>query len=300
MDLMKKGWFSEKNDLWPGVSLSLEVNEVLYEDKSEFQDILVLDTKSKGRTLVLDGIIQCTENDEFAYQEMISFLPLNCHPCPKSVLIVGGGDGGVAREVAKHKSVEKITQVEIDGKVIEVSKRLLPFMAVGFENKKLALHVDDGFAFMKNHKNEFDVIITDSSDPVGPAVCLFEESYFSLMKDALKPNGIICSQAGTMWSNMDIVKNTLNNTCKVFPVFDYAFCSVPTYPDGQIGFVLGSLNQETNFKEPIHKYTDEELEEMKMRYYSTEVHRSAFTLPRFASGALRSLLNRNTNTKKIN
>lgn len=117
--------------------------------------------------MILDGIIQCTESDEFAYQEMISFLPLNSHPCPKNVLIVGGGDGGVAREVAKHKLVENITQVEIDGSVVEVSKKLLPFMAEGFYSEKLKLHIGDGFDFMKNHRNEFDVIITDSSDPVG-------------------------------------------------------------------------------------------------------------------------------------
>ncbi|KAK6621751.1 hypothetical protein RUM44_001558 [Polyplax serrata] len=290
MNAITNGWFSEKNELWPGVSLSLEVKEILHSEKSQYQDLLVLDTVSKGKTLVLDGVIQCTENDEFSYQEMISFLPLNCHPNPKNVLIVGGGDGGVVREVAKHKLVKNITQVEIDGKVVEVSKKYLPFMAKGFNSEKLKLHIEDGFKFMKNHSNEFDVIITDSSDPIGPAVSLFEESYFSLIKKALKPNGIMCSQAGTPWSNLDIVKNTLQHVSNVFPVAAYGMCQVPTYPDGQIGFALGSLNAETNFKEPIHLFSDEDLDQMGLRYYTSDVHRSAFSLPRFAALALKSII----------
>jgi len=136
--------------------------------------------------LVLDGVIQCTENDEFSYQEMIAFVPLNSHPSPKKVkenvwkklgktnwmisyqvLIVGGGDGGVAREVVKHPQVESVVQCEIDELVVEVSKKYLPFMAKGFDDPKMSLYIGDGFEFIKNHPSEFDVIITDSSDPVG-------------------------------------------------------------------------------------------------------------------------------------
>lgn len=117
--------------------------------------------------MALDGAIQCTEKDEFSYQEMMSFLPLTCHPNPKSVLIIGGGDGGVAREVSKFPTVEKIVQCEIDETVVEVSKKYLPFMAKGFESPKLTLNIGDGFKFMGEHEDEFDVIITDSSDPIG-------------------------------------------------------------------------------------------------------------------------------------
>ncbi|KAK3932872.1 Spermidine synthase [Frankliniella fusca] len=288
MDLLKQGWFSELNDLWPGMSLSLEVQEVLHKEKSQFQDIMVLQTKSHGKALILDGIIQCTESDEFAYQEMISFLPLCCHPSPKRVLIVGGGDGGVAREVAKHPDVEKIDQVEIDERVIEVSKKYLPSMAVGFSHPKLSLHVEDGFKFMQQHEQAFDVVITDSSDPVGPAVSLFQESYFSLMKRALKPGGIVCSQGGTTWANPEHVAQTLSHCKATFPAAAYGFASVPTYPTGQIGFVIGSLNEETNFKEPVRIFSEEELESMQMRYYNADIHRAAFILPRFAQKILSS------------
>ncbi|XP_011503884.1 PREDICTED: spermidine synthase isoform X2 [Ceratosolen solmsi marchali] len=173
---------------------------------------------------------------------MISFLPLCSHPNPKSVLIVGGGDGGVAREVAKFSSVEKIIQIEIDEKVIEISKTFLPFMAKGLTNSKVNLYVGNGYEFVKQHTNEFDVIITDSCDPIGPAISLFQQHYFSSMKKALKPGGIICSQAGTIWSNLDHIKKTLYHCKASFPKVKYGISCVPSYPTGQIGYILGSLD----------------------------------------------------------
>ncbi|XP_071453628.1 spermidine synthase [Hetaerina americana] len=284
MDALKKGWFSEICTLWPGMCLSLEVEEILHSEKSKYQDIMVLKTKSHGRVLTLDGIIQCTEADEFSYQEMISYLPLCSHPCPKKVLIIGGGDGGVAREVAKHPDVETIIQCEIDQRVVELSKEFLPFMATGFENPKLSLHIGDGFKFMGEHQREFDVIITDSSDPVGPAEALFEERYFHLMKNALRDGGIICSQAENIWggSGLDIANRVYKYCQTLFSSAAYGYCLVPTYPTGLIGFVLGSLDSKTNFKEPLRILSNEEQEQMKLRYYSPDIHRSAFVLPRFA------------------
>ncbi|XP_055626818.1 spermidine synthase [Toxorhynchites rutilus septentrionalis] len=280
-------WFSEISEqLWPGQCFSLKVKKVLHEESSKYQDIKVLDTVSHGTVLVLDGIIQCTERDEFAYQEMISFLPLCSHPNPKKVLIVGGGDGGVAREVAKHPLVEEIHQVEIDDRVVELSKKYLPFMACGFDSPKLKLTIGDGFEYMKQREGEFDVIITDSSDPIGPAESLFQESYFGLVKKALKPNGIICSQGGTFWIDMKHVKDTLDHCRKHFPVVKYGLVSIPSYPSGQIGFYVASLNESTKFNEPLKTFTTEELDAMKMRYYSTEIHKCAFTLPRFAAKCL--------------
>lgn len=173
---------------------------------------------------------------------MISFLPLCAHSNPKKVLIVGGGDGGVAREVAKHPAVEEIHQVEIDGRVVELSKQYLPHMAAGFSSPKMNLTIGDGFEYMKNHTNEFDVIITDSSDPIGPAVSLFQETYFTLMKRALCDGGIVCSQGGTYWTDIEMIKSTIAHCKTQFPVATYATSSVSTYPCGQIGFIIGSLN----------------------------------------------------------
>ncbi|CAG9578147.1 unnamed protein product [Danaus chrysippus] len=286
MNVIKENWFSESCEMWPGSTFSFEVKKLLHKERSPFQEIQVFDTTSLGRVLVLDGIIQCTQKDEYSYQEMISFLPLCCHKNPEKVLIVGGGDGGVARDVAKHPNVKEIVQVEIDAKVIEVSKKYLPFMAVGFDSKKLTLHVGDGFEFMKNHSHEFDVIITDSSDPIGPAVSLFQENYFALMKSALKPNGIVCSQAGTYWDNMDLVKNTLNFCKNQFPAAAYATTSVPTYPSGSIGFVIGSLDGNVKFDKPVTEFTREQLNDMDLKYYNSDIHKAAFALPNFVKNVI--------------
>lgn len=171
--------------------------------------------------------------------------------------------------------------MEIDAKVIEVSKKYLPFLAVGFESPKLTLHVGDGFEFMKNHKHEFDVIITDSSDPIGPAVSLFQENYFALMKSALKPDGIVCSQAGTIWNDLDLVSSTLQYCRNQFPAAAYAYTTVPTYPSGQIGFVIGSLDQDIKFDQPSLVFSREDEKKMNLRYYNSDIHKAAFVLPTF-------------------
>ncbi|RLU20051.1 hypothetical protein DMN91_006657 [Ooceraea biroi] len=286
MDAMKRGWFSEINNFWPGVALSLKVNEILYIGRSNFQDILLVQTQSHGRALMLDGIIQCTQRDEFSYHEMISYLPLCCHPNPANVLIIGGGDGGTAREVAKHPDVQQITLVEIDEMVINVSKEYMPFLGSGLNNPKVKISIGDGFKFLKSHPGEYDVIITDSSDPIGPAEHLFEQSYYQLLKTALKPGGIICSQAGTAWQNVHQVHNTFLHCKSVFPVAAYAVTTVPTYPTGQIGFVLGSSDSQTDLTTPLKIFSEEELNRMEMKYYDDKIHRAAFVLPRFVKKEL--------------
>nr|CAI5845325.1 unnamed protein product [Callosobruchus analis] len=265
MDSIRNGWFSELSELWPGQCFSLEVKEVLYKDKSKYQDVLIFESKNNGRVLALDGIIQCTQKDEFSYQEMITFLPLCSHPNPENVLIVGGGDGGVAREVDKHPLVKRCVQVEIDDKVVESSKKYLPFMAKGFTSPKLTLHIGDGFEYMKQHTSEFDVIITDSSDPIGPAVNLFTESYYKLLKQALRPNGIVSSQMGTMWTDLPQIKQTMNNCRKHFPNVRYATSSVPSYPDGQIGYLVASLDASLDLAKPFFKFTQEQITEHNLR-----------------------------------
>ncbi|EDV24307.1 uncharacterized protein TRIADDRAFT_57643 [Trichoplax adhaerens] len=273
------GWFREFSSLWPGQAFTLQVDEILYQGRSKYQDIAVFKSKTYGNVLVLDGVIQLTERDEFSYQEMISFLPLNSHPNPSNVLIIGGGDGGVLREVVKHPAVKKVTQCEIDEDVINVSKKYLPSTSVGFQSEKVTVHIGDGLAFMKNHKSEFDVIITDSSDPIGPASSLFEKEYYELMKTALAPGEC-------QWLHLSLIK-TMQNFCKtVYPVVDYAYTTIPTYPSGQIGLLLCSLDEKTNFREPLYKFSPAEVKKFNLRYYNVDVHRASFVLPEFARKAL--------------
>lgn len=213
---------------------------------------------------------------------MISFIPLCAHPSPSNVLIVGGGDGGVAREVVKHPGVVSVHQVEIDDRVVDLSKKYLPFMACGFDSPKVQLTIGDGFEYMKQRAGEFDVIITDSSDPIGPAESLFQETYFSLLKQALKPNGIICSQGGTYWTDIKHIKQTVDHCRAHFPIVDYCVSSIPSYPCGQIGYIIANLNANTDLKVPIWKFSSNELDNFGMRYYSVETHRAAFEgVPRY-------------------
>lgn len=159
-------------------------------------------------------------------------------------------------------------------------------MASGFESPKVNLTIGDGFEFMKNHREEFDVIITDSSDPVGPAASLFQETYFELMRKALKPGGIVCSQGGSFWIDVAHVKETLDACGRQFKNVSYATAVVPSYPCGNIGFVIGCLDENRKLNEPVHKFTVDEIDRLGFRYYTTDIHRGAFTLPRFAEKAL--------------
>jgi spermidine synthase len=231
---IKDGWFTETTALWPGQAMTLQVKEILHVEKSKFQDVLVFESEHHGNVLVLDGVIQCTERDEFAYQEMIAHLPLNAHRNPEHVLVIGGGDGGVLREVVKHDCVKSVTLVEIDEVVIKVSKKYLPAMAAGFQHPKVNVVVGDGFEYLKNHQGQYDVIITDSSDPVGPAEALFTENFYNLMRKALTPGGIICTQGECQWLHLNIIKQVLDASRKLYPVVEYAYGSVPTYPSGKL------------------------------------------------------------------
>lgn len=259
---IQDGWFSEKSNMWPGQAMSLKVNQILHHEKSKYQDVLVFESSDYGTVLVLDNVIQCTERDEFSYQEMITHLAMNSHPNPEKVLVIGGGDGGVLREVVKHDTVKKAILCDIDEAVIRVSKKYLPGMSIGFQHPNVEEFVGDGFEFLKTHKNEFDVIITDSSDPEGPAESLFQKPYFELLRDALRDGGVITTQAENQWLHLSLITD-LKKACKeVFPVAEYAYTTIPTYPSGQIGFMVCCKDANRNVREPVRSWTREEEERL--------------------------------------
>lgn len=276
---IKDGWFQEISDtMWPGQAMGLRVKQVLHVEQSKYQDVLVFESTDYGNVLVLDGAIQATERDEFSYQEMITHLAMNSHPNPKKVLVIGGGDGGVLREVVKHSCIEEAVLCDIDEAVINASKKFLPSMSVGFQHPKVKVHIGDGFAFLKEYKNTFDVIITDSSDPEGPAESLFQEPYFKLLNEALTEKGVITTQAESMWIHLKIIKG-LKEACKnVFPVAEYAYTTIPTYPTGQIGFMVCSKDKDADVRVPLRKWTPEE-EDKLLRYYNSKIHETSFVLP---------------------
>eukprot|EP01116_Phalansterium_solitarium_P018037 TRINITY_DN4619_c0_g2_i2.p1 TRINITY_DN4619_c0_g2~~TRINITY_DN4619_c0_g2_i2.p1 ORF type:complete len:286 (+),score=87.13 TRINITY_DN4619_c0_g2_i2:108-965(+) len=279
MNQIQNGWFSEIGSLWPGQAMSLQVEEVLFQGKSDFQDVLAFKSTSYGNVLVLDGVIQATERDEFSYQEMLAHVALCAHPSPKSVLVIGGGDGGVLREIAKHDCVEKITICEIDKMVIDTAKQYLPGMARGFDDPRVTVFIGDGCAYMQARKGEFDVIIVDSSDPVGPAQTLFEKPFYQYMHDALSANGIACTQAENMWLHLDLIKNLVVFSKQLFAHAEYAYTMIPTYPGGQIGFLLCSKGD--SCKTPRRSLPSD-----KVNYYNAAIHAASFVLPEFARRVL--------------
>ncbi len=276
------GWFSEICPMWPGAALSIEIDKVLFSKKSKYQQIDIYQTKTQGKMLVLDGIIQLTEADEFAYQEMMAHLPLFAHPCPKDVLVVGGGDGGVLREVGRHDRVEKIDFCEIDETVIRAAKKYLPSLACGFDDPRVNIHIEDGSAFAQNKKEAYDVIIVDSSDPIGPGEALFEEPFYQALKYALKPGGVVATQGESFFLHQDCVKKLVQITRSLFPVNGFAYTLVPTYPGGHLGVCMGSLGPDPSKPaRPISSHLQNQL-----KYYTPEIHQASFVLPRFGQQLL--------------
>lgn len=279
---IKDGWFYETSELWPGQAFGIKVNKVLYEGKTMFQEVLVFESATYGNVLVLDGVVQATERDEFAYQEMISHVPLMSHPNPKRVLVVGGGDGGCVREVLKHKGVERVDLVEIDQTVIDLSLKYLPSMASCLDktngDKRVTVHICDGFKYLAENMGTYDVIISDTSDPEGPAVQLFEKPYFNLLRDSLTEDGLVAMQASeNCWLKLDVL-NKLQTACnEVFASAKYSATCVPTYTSGQLGLIFCSKSDKVDVRKPSR--TDPTLDN---RYYTPETHEASFVLPTFA------------------
>jgi len=282
-DNIVNGWYMEVGELWPGQAFSLKVKNILYEGKSKFQDVLVFESENYGNVLVLDGVIQVTERDEFSYQEMMAHLPLFAHKNPKKVLVIGGGDGGVVREICKHDCVEEIVLCEIDEDVITVSKKYLPSMAHAYEDPRVTVHIMDGNDFMGAHQNTFDVIITDSSDPIGPAGVLFETPFYKAMHGALRDGGIVCTQGECMWLHVDIIKPLLDSLHQVYASVNFAYVCIPSYPSGQIGMIVVGKG-EGDLSCPSRAPSDEM--QKLLKYYTTDIHKAAFTLPAFARRAI--------------
>jgi spermidine synthase len=283
MDLIIDGWFHERGELWPGQAMSLKVKKVLDHHRSDFQDILVFESESHGNVLVLDGVIQVTERDEFSYQEMIAHIPLFAHPNPKKVLVIGGGDGGVLREVAKHPGVEEIFECEIDEGVILVSKKYLPSLAKGYDDPRVQVKIMDGAKFMEENQESFDVIITDSSDPIGPASVLFETPFYKAMHKSLREGGIVCTQGECMWLHVDLIRPLVDSISKIYSSVEYAYTTIPTYPCGQIGFIVATKGG-TSCKKPLRKPSDDV--QVGLKYYTSELHEASFVLPAFARRAI--------------
>jgi len=282
------GWYSELCHLWPGQCMSIEVEKCLHEEKSEFQKIEVMQTKTYGKMLCLDGIIQLTERDEFSYQEMLAFVSLFSHPDPKTVCIIGGGDGAVLTRVAMHPGVKEIVLCELDEKVISNSKKYFPQFNRGFDDPRTTVVFKDGHKYLQEHENHFDVIITDSSDPIGPADSLFSTGYYNIVHKALTENGVSVSQGECMWLHLDLVHKLVTSCKDIFPHVRYGNLTIPTYPSGCIGILACSKTNPCDKPMGNINETLSAEDAAQIKYYTPEMHSASFILPKFVVSRLNS------------
>ena len=266
-------WYTEEQT--PQIRLSCKITETLYTTKTPFQHLAVIDSEAFGRMLVLDGMVQTCIADEFVYHEMISHPALFAHPKPKSVLVVGGGDGGAIREILKHPSVERAVLVEIDGEVIDSSRKFLPEIAGALDDPRVEVHVADGIAFLRDSADEFDVIMVDSTEPVGPAIGLFSQNFYASVFKALKEDGIMVAQSESPYYNQDILLRAFTGMKAVFPITMTYLAAVPTYPSGLWSFTIASKKHDP--RQQQRKPQDG----FVSKYYNSDLHQAAFQLPQF-------------------
>jgi len=284
---------SSELDLWVKevhgddiVALSFKVEKTLFSGRSRFQKIDVVKTRSHGAMLLNDGIIMLSERDEFIYHEMIAHVPLFVHPSPKRVLVIGGGDGGTVREVLRHP-IEKVVMVEIDELVVNVCRKHIPSVSSALDDPRLELLIEDGVKYVERTKEKFDVVMIDSTDPIGPAAPLFNKAFYKKVASVLGRHGILISQAESPFYDQDIQQSMLTNQRPFFKNMQLYFFPTLTYPGGlwSFGFASKGLC-------PIGDFDVVRVEEsgIATRYYNPRIHISAFALPNFVSENLRGIL----------
>lgn len=277
-------WFTEQHT--PNVRLSLKVDRQLFSEISEFQRVDVFDSAEFGRILVLDGRIMITERDEFIYHEMITHVPLCVNSDIKKVLLVGGGDGGSARELLKYDSIVKIDLVEVDETVIRACKRYIPQTAACLDNNRVEIFINDALKFIRRKTNEYDLIIVDSTDPFGVGEGLFTKEFYGNCFNALKNGGIMVNQHENPFYSRDAaaMQRAHKRIATSFPIVRVYQIHIPTYPAGQWLFGFAS--------KILHPTNDVNFDawnalNIQTNYYNTKIHVGAFALPTYVIKSLR-------------
>lgn len=263
------------------------IDEVYFESRTEHQHLLIFHNAKFGRVMALDGVVQTTERDECYYHEMMAHVPLFAHGQPRRVLIVGGGDGGLLREVVKHRSVEHVTKVEIDAAVVDMAKTWFPNHSKGaFHDPRFHLVIADGAEFVRTTEAAFDVIMVDSTDPIGPGEVLFSKDFYRQCKRILAPGGIMVTQNGVPFMQLDEVRKTALAFRDLFADWHFYGVAVPTYIGGMM--TLGWASEDKSLREPSLEVLSERFKTaaIETRYYTPAIHRGAFALPRFVEEAI--------------
>lgn len=256
-----------------GLKLSLGLKDKLFSGRSPYQTVEIYESTHHGRVLMNDGCFMLSERDERIYHEMLAHVPLHAHPDPRSVLVIGGGDGGTVREVLRHSSVERCVMVEIDAMVIEACRKFLPQTASAFDDPRLELRIGDGVSYVRSTDETFDVILIDSTDPNGAAQPLFGAEFYSALSERLSPVGVVLAQGGSAFYEGEVQTSLLRMCASLFPVTAALNFTNMTYPGGLWSFVWASRG--------VHPLSDLRPAAMEMFYYSAGTHRAAFQLPEF-------------------
>lgn len=259
-----------------GIAIEKE-GDILYSKQSEFQKVEIFKSKGLGNVLTLDGLMMTTVEDEFFYHEMISHIPLCSHKTPENILVIGGGDGGTVREVLLHDTVKNVDLCEIDGLVIEASKQFLPTIAGKLDDKRVNIYVEDAIEFIKNKKNCYDVVLIDSTDPMGPGEGLFTEEFYTNVKESLKEGGIVVPQSESPFANKNEMRKMYILLHKVFKtVLPYAG-PIPTYPGGYWSWAFCTNDNDNSIKDEARAIKIEQ----NAKLYNRELHKGAFMVPNF-------------------
>lgn len=279
-------WFSEPHT--PDVRLSVRVDRQIYGGESEFQKIDIFESPELGRFLVLDGYIMLTEKDEFIYHEMITHVPMAVHPGVRRVLVIGAGDGGVVRELAKYPEIERIDLAEIDEQVVWVCREYLPRVSCCMGDERLHIYYEDGLKFVRRKENEYDLIIVDSTDPFGPGEGLFTKEFYGSCFKALKEDGIMVNQHESPFYEADAVAcmRAHRRIVESFPISRVYQAHIPTYPSGH--WLFGFASKTCH---PVHDLDSERWlqRELETKYYTPKLHQGAFCLPAYVEKLLRKV-----------
>lgn len=272
------GWSVE--ELHDGYGQMLREDRILYDSNTLHQRLRVFENTKMGRVLTLDGVVQTTTGDEFMYHEMLSHVPILAHGTAQRILIIGGGDGGMAREVLRHQSVDHVTMVEIDAGVVDFSKEHLPSIAGGaFDDPRLDLVIADGAAFVRETDRRYDVVIVDSTDPIGPGEVLFSDTFYDHTRELLNDDGIIVTQNGVPFMQGEELTGTMRAFKALFPDWGCYLTHVPTYAGGPMALGWGAKSGTARAVGLETLETRFAAAEIETRYYTPEIHKAAFALP---------------------
>ncbi len=264
----------------PHSGIFLKKDRILFREQSQYQEIEIFENGFFGRVLTLDGLVMTTERDEFIYHEMLVHPAMVSHPAPERILIVGGGDGGTAREVLKYP-VREVHLVEIDGMVIEASRRYLPTISSALDDERLRIHVEDATIWIEDHRDEFDVVIVDSTDPIGPAEGLIGEAFFENVFRALRKDGIMVIQSESPHYHLDTIRTIAKRLFRIFPVLHMYTAPIPTYPGGYWAFSMVTKGLRIEERQEIPG---------GLKYFNRSIYRGAFALPQFLKEKVKGMV----------